>query len=98
VHQALVHLAGRGTRFDRQLPLEHGGAGVVDAQRTGAIVVEGVQTHQLAIRPFVERIVSQAALGVPNRGGVLTLALQERDQPIERLVVALGQPLDGLQL
>ncbi len=76
-----------------QFALQNGGAGVVGAQRRGAVAGQGVQAHQPPVGRLVERVVPQHALGVIDRPEVVALLLQQAGQPFQRSDERLLQSL-----
>ena len=93
MQQALIYLARGQTRLHSQFALQDRSASVVGAQGPGTVAAEGVQAHQVAVGRLVQRIVPQQPLGVANGRTIVTLVLQQQDQPFQRLEKRLAQPL-----
>ena len=62
-------------------------------QRTGTIVIERKQTHQLAIAVFGEGVESDQALGRADSGDNVALRFKKAEQSFECLEMVLAKPL-----
>ena len=88
-----VHQPGGRLGLHAKLPLQHRRAGLVHPQRACTVLVQGMQAHQPAVRPFMQRVDTQALLAVLDGGPVVALLLQQADEAIEHAPLARRQPL-----
>src|SRR3989442_7968233 len=101
------------TRLSRKFALQNRDAGVVDAQSSDPVATQGIEAHQVAVSWLVQRIIAQESLSSLDRGIIITLLLQERNQTfcsLEKqlaqaisfrqnpLIVAAGQQVTTIQL
>ena len=62
-------------------------------QRTGTIVIERKQTHQLAIAVFGEGVESEQTLSIADGGDRIALLFKKAEQSFECLEMVLAKPL-----
>jgi hypothetical protein len=91
--QRRVGPAGGRRRLDAELAGEGGRAGVVDAQRPRPVPAGVVQPHQGLVGRLAQRVLAQEPLGAPGRRREVAPGLQQLDQPLQGLEVALAEPL-----
>ena len=85
-------LCGRAG-VDAQLVAQRGGAGVIDAQRAGAVVQAQVKLHQLPIRSLVQRVGALQLLSLAQRVAPAARLVQQARQLLQRIEVEVAQPL-----
>jgi hypothetical protein len=86
---------------------------VVDAQRCDSVATQGIQAHELPVARLVQGVLAEELLGCRDRGVIVTLLFQERDQAFSSLekqlapvitfrqnplLVATGQQVTAIQV
>src|SRR5690242_17587157 len=85
MQKLLIDLTGRRIRFDSQITLQGGRAGMIDAYRAGAIIIEGKQVHQATVEVLTQRIVADQTLSILAGSLCLALLFKETEQVFEGL-------------
>ena len=90
VKQALVGFDRLGAGRDAQLALQRRDAGVIDAQRGGAVAVDRVQAHEVAVGGFMQGVVVQQALRVADGAAIVVALFEQQDQLLQGIEESLA--------
>ncbi|TMC65706.1 MAG: hypothetical protein E6J21_02135 [Chloroflexota bacterium] len=86
---------------------------MVDAQGCGSVATQAVQAHELSVGRLVQGVLTKELVRCSDRGVIVTLLFQERDQTFRRLekrlapaisfrqnplIVAIGQQFTAIQV
>ena len=91
LQETFVDIARRWIGVDAQFALQDSGAGMVDMQCAGAVVIQHEQAHQTAIEVFGEGIDPKQTPGILDGAHGVAALFKEAQQVFEELSVALMQ-------